>query len=794
MRFNGQQIAFNTGEIDLFTEARVDLSKYQGAVSRLRNWDMLTQGSIRRRPGSRFVAEAAPATEHHLLTFAFSALDQHVLEVTPWLFRFFRDGAQTVVDVDAPLSVWLVDRGNAVQASGVWTLTGPGAAIHATIATEAGREYVIAMEFGGLRVKDNQAFDVRIGTSLGAIDLGGGQRATGRHLFGFTATSTIAYVQIAYEGTRPRTLLSSTVLPPGPLELTTPFPAPLCLKTAQSADVLYIVCPIVGLWALKRYGLTSWSLERVDLIDGPYEKENQTTTTLDAAAGTGDDVLVTASSKVGINDGRGFEAGDVGRLLRIENTASTQWGWATIRTVVDALNVRVDIERQFTAAATTKWALGLAGTRNDVSFHEQRLVIVGQAGLPFVAASQSGVFDDFTPDSLVESTITVEDDDAYTFFLADAEVNQPRWVLSTGTALVVGTSGSEYFGAAQNGVLTPLDGTFRSYSAHGSANIKAVRAGPYVLFVDVSGRTVRQIRYEFGDDTYKADDIGLLATHIFERTTVRTMTYQRRPQQTAVLVLEDGRMARLAYSPEAQVLGWGVWETEGAYKSAAVINVAGAQELWVVVERAGGTFVEVFAQQPLLVARYDHPTTAAWRDAVVAEQCNVFCVDSGITVTTGETTIGGLAHLAGQTVEVLVDGAAHPSREVDGQGNLTLDWSGAVVHVGLGYRSWLWTARSREGVQSGIGLADHGRIHEVALTGAGMSRVRVGPDNEELFDATEFGDTDTWLDATQPLATRDVNVAIGTLFTSDPRVYLEVTGPSTFTLMAMTYRLQREPR
>lgn len=51
------------------------------------------------------------------------------------------------------------------------------------------------------------------------------------------------------------------------------------------------------------------------------------------------------------------------------------------------------------------------------------------------------------------------------------------------------------------------------------------------------------------------------------------------------------------------------------------------------------------------------------------------------------TSVGGLEHLAGETVKVLANGSVHPDLVVTGGGGITLDNPASIVHVGLGYRS-----------------------------------------------------------------------------------------------------------
>lgn len=52
------------------------------------------------------------------------------------------------------------------------------------------------------------------------------------------------------------------------------------------------------------------------------------------------------------------------------------------------------------------------------------------------------------------------------------------------------------------------------------------------------------------------------------------------------------------------------------------------------------------------------------------------------------TTVSGLDHLEGATVQILADGGVHPEQVVSG-GAVVLDWPASKVHVGLGYPSVL---------------------------------------------------------------------------------------------------------
>src|SRR5690606_17538108 len=115
----------------------------------------------------------------------------------------------------------------------------------------------------------------------------------------------------------------------------------------------------------------------------------------------------------------------------------------------------------------------------------------------------------------------------------------------------------------------------------------------------------------------------------------------------------------------------------------------GRDELWLAVRRHidGATVrtIEVMAA-PLAD---DEPAADA------------FYVDCGASYRGAPATaIAGLAHLEGETVAVLADGATHPPRVVT-DGAIALERAASTVHVGLAYASVLETMNLEAGSATG---------------------------------------------------------------------------------------------
>lgn len=147
------------------------------------------------------------------------------------------------------------------------------------------------------------------------------------------------------------------------------------------------------------------------------------------------------------------------------------------------------------------------------------------------------------------------------------------------------------------------------------------------------------------------------------------------------------------------------------------------------------------------------------------------------------TTITGLSHLEGQTVDLLVNGATHPSRVVTG-GQITLQNAGSKVHVGLASPARLQTMRLNAGGADGTSQGKSARINQVVVRLLETLGLEFGSN----FGALDEGNFRTALDNMDnpaPLHTGDIQFDFPDGYDDNPWICLSQPYPLPATIVAI---------
>lgn len=180
-------------------------------------------------------------------------------------------------------------------------------------------------------------------------------------------------------------------------------------------------------------------------------------------------------------------------------------------------------------------------------------------------------------------------------------------------SLMVMTSRGEYYQTETP--MTPESCTFKQQTSHGSKNVPPAKVDGSVYFVQRNGGAIRRLLYNFQEDSYAADEVTILARHLFKDYKPASIAAVAHPKDGDYLyvALEDGKMAILSVDRSQAVAGWTSWRTtQGRVKSIAAVN----DNVYMIVDRyqtstEGKVCLEVISTGAPLDCQYDVGVTGS---------------------------------------------------------------------------------------------------------------------------------------------------------------------------------------
>ena len=629
------------------------------------------------------------------------------------------------------------------------------------------------------------------------------------------------------------------------------------LRTLQSSDVMWIVHAEGKYppYKLSRLGATNWTLVQEDFTDGPFRDNNTNNAiTMQITSGAVDGVcVVTATAPVfqpghvgslillnSMNPGtvppwnNGTNSITTNGVTQVRNagnvylaqtdrasgvfdaqkyppthtegTASdgvvtwlylhSGYGWGRITSVGgDSLTATVTVLQRFPnevmTATTRRWAFSefssVYGWPTGVVFFKERLT--------YVRGRQ--VFHSFTGDFASfkrrdAGLVTAET--AMSLTLASDKLDGIRWLAQSRTMLIgsaraelsLGEQTTQNVYSATNVQNTPQ-------TEYGSRLLRSLRVGESVLFVERAGSRIRDMKFDFGIDRYKAEDVSVLSEHLFDgseivgdaeqdQRDIVDWAYQQQRDNLVWCVLSDGKLASMVFNRERGVIAWTPHTIGG---SEAVVEAVQSipspdgrtDDTWFIVRRTVNGAVQ---------RSVEYMTDFRLVKRGAAEAVHVDC---SVTYRGAPATIiTGLAHLEGESVSICIDGSNHPDKVVTG-GQVTLDRPGSLVHVG--YRCTARMQSMRLEVQGGGGTSQTARkaIAECWLRLQSTIGGRVGPSFDRM-DEIRTLDPKAPVGTPPKLFSGDYKVQFPAGFDTDGYVCYEQEKPLPSTLVAIILRAQ----
>lgn len=455
--------------------------------------------------------------------------------------------------------------------------------------------------------------------------------------------------------------------------------------------------------------------------------------------------------------------------FELQADAFIQEGIVTVEGYLNARQAVVRTERQVAFPDwTDDWAEGsfspLSGYPACVFFYQDRLGLAGtRREAQTVWFSKTGVHCDFG-----HSRDNLAANDAISVNLSGKKLNAIHGAAVCGR-LMLFTAGSEWT-LSSSGALTPTNIQVAQQGERGASRTAPILVGNRALFVQARGGCVRDLFYDYNTAAYIGNDLTLLAKHLFFNREVAELCYQQEPDNLVWCVLDDGTVLTLTYLPEQNLCAWTRHDTQGLFKSLCCVPNRGYDEVWFVVARQNGYFVERLARR--LASK--EPQDQVFLDASVSLKSE-----------TPFTRLGGLSHLEGLCVGVLADGNVL-SPQVVKNGEITLPRAVTCAHAGLLFTAELATLPPALAYADGTAADRKKRFSGVSVKLLDSRGGQIGTDETHLTELLQR--TDEPFNAPIALKTGDYVMSLSGSHTLSPSVIFRQTDPLPVTLLSLITR------
>lgn len=718
------QTSFTSGEISPRLLGRVDLDQYYAGAGTCLNFALMPHGGVVKRSGLRFIAEA----KHHdrkcrLIPFEFSTEQAYVLEFGHNYIRFFKDQGQIVsgdspYEIASPYSEIDLPEISWAQSADVLFLCHP---LHKP--KKLSRTGHAAWTLDDVEFLDGPYMDENTEPGISVSPSATGEKITNggfdSNINGWANKSVGGTSIIKWDASGWMNLIAdgtNNAIGETEIDVVAGHEEKLTFEVKSGPVSMRIGTTSGGanVYAETAYNAGFQEVKFTPAATGKiylqfFHNANASRSIDNVSMPAGGTVTLTATG------GELFHAGHVGSFWRLRHGSSV--GHVRITAVASATSATAEIvEPLASTAATTFWREGAwsdyRGWPRCVTFHQGRLWFGATAHQPqHVWASVSNDYFNFAPGA--------NDADAITLEIVANQVNAIRWMRSA-KALMVGTVGGEWrIGDPDSSeALTPATAFAKLENNDGSGIVPPIIAGGVVLFVQRTGRKLRELAYSYSDNSFSAPDMTIISEHITAGGIVE-MDYAREPDAIVWCVRGDGALLGFTYNRLEKVVGWHRHTTQGRFESVACIPGPGRDEPWFVVART------VNGQE----RRYIECMAPVFDEQ---EKAAAFFVDSGLSYEgDAVATVSGMDHLEGCTVVGLADGGVVGPAVVDG-GSVTLPAPASVVHLGMPYTADLGVLPVEGGSEDGSSQAKIKKLINAAVRLYRSLGLMVGPTADNL--------------------------------------------------------------
>jgi hypothetical protein len=701
------QTNFTSGEISPLMYGRSDVTKYFNGAKKLQNFIVRPQGGIVRRTGTRYIAATKDSTKRSMLKeFIFSQSQAYLLEFGDLYMRVYSGVSYTGVEIVTPWAATDLDQLYFTQSADILYVAHPNFQTRKISRTSLAPTFAIGTmdltdgpyldeDTSGAKLKfaittDSLYLITANGTQpFVAGDINkitdfklGDQWYIGKILNLITNGVEIDFYDHVYHYTPAASLtFAGGVITSDKSGVFTPSAVGNYIRVTN------------GTWyVISAY--TSDIKVAAALPPETYKSSGYPAAALVQQNTAGRTITGNITSTQAI-----FSANDAGRSIRLQYGSNVLFGtiagFTSTTSVVaslsgDAPRDSENAANYYNGGVADSFRLGAFFTGNwpaIVGFHEQRFVFANTPIQPqTLFMSRSSDYQNFAP---TELDGTVVADNGMTYTIASNRANPIAWI-ETGPVMTVGTIGGEWQVKATNlnEPITPTNIDMKEQTRFGSDTIcRPHRIGSAVIYLQRGGNKVREMAYDFSIDSFISKDMTIMSEHILRsRGGGYKSAWQGEYVGTMWFVSNNFVLSSMTYEKDQDVVAWAQHKiggpATGAFvESVAVVPNTTTDSVFLIVRRTinGG------------IKRYIEKIDSDFQPEIGQVAADGFYCDSGLqqyTPGTFSTSITGVNHLEGETVQVSADGIYYGTAKVNaGVVIVPNNGKGQKIVVGYGLSS-----------------------------------------------------------------------------------------------------------
>jgi hypothetical protein len=654
--------AFNAGEISRKIDGRSDLKAYETGCRELDNFYVLFGGGVERRSGTSFIAKTRGTASSgssngdkkvKLIPFDFSAATNFIIEIGVGYVRVYNsDGSQvsdsSISGITLPYLETELDKIQFIRRFDTLILTHPNHEPIKIVRDTIAPTFVVSEVeyiYPPLLEPNITSTTITPSATTGSITL-----TASASLFQSGHVNSIwAIDQIRTSGQRTVTHSSSATGQTNTAELDVSF-SNFSVTTS-------------GTWK------GSVILQR-DINDGngfiDFVVLGNTSGGTSANFAFNSSVAQDGNTQIRVQHDLDNSGGGTIEVTMTTDSLS-QKGLVKITGFTSATEVNATVVSDLGSTnATTNWSEAAfsdyRGFPVAAEFYQNRLFFTGSEFEP--ATVFGSVFNDIfnfligtTSDMAIKRTVDTPEEAKYLIAKGD---------------LFMGTDGGTVSinSVDKDSLVTANNINTQIQNSYGSGEIQAVVANDVVVYVQRNNLKLRALVYSREANVFLGDDLNLLSEDI-TGTGVKEIFVQKNPEQIIWCIKDDGTACILTYDRQQALTGWANITTTGTIISGATIPATGEDLVYLCVNR-GTTDSPIYC-----IEKFENRLDKTWY------------VDSGVKATGSNiTSVSGLNHLEGKTVQVVADGNFHSEQTVS-SGAISIDKKSSTIIAGLKFTSTL---------------------------------------------------------------------------------------------------------